>query len=193
MNDLIERFKRMSDSLREQFEALSDRERRLVLILVAVLGLFVTVLPVYLLSSSVSSLEDENEELRTMIRDFHRNEAQLREIAAKRNRAKARYARKPPQLSSFVAEQSKRFGIEVREFSDQPNRKEVGFTRHHLRVKLPNGLGLRPIMKFLEAVDNSVYPIAIERVKIEHYQAGDSYNGVEVDVISFERALGTTS
>lgn len=184
---ITERGKRIGEVLRGTYENLNERERRLVLILGVVLLLFLTVLPVFVLTASVSSLEGENTELRAVIREFNRKGDKLRELAARRKAMTARYKRKPPQLSTFVAEKAQKFGMEVREFSDQPDKKVGLFTKHHVRIKLPNGVGLQPTMKLLEAIDNSPYPIAIERVKIEHYQPGDAYNGIEVDVISFER------
>lgn len=188
MSVIAERIRGVSDGVRSSFEQLNERERRLLMVMGVVLAFFVIFVPVFLISSSVGELEDENAEIRDVLRTLQRGRAKFLAEAVKRRAMEARYERTPPQLGTKVASLAKEFGIEVREFNDRPDKEVSGFVRHHLQFKLPNGVGLRPVMKLLESIANTPYPIAIEGIKIEHYQPGDSYNGIEIDVISFEQA-----
>ena len=50
---------------------------------------------------------------------------------------------------------------------------------------MPN-VGLRPVVKMLTEIVNSRYPVALERLQIEHFRSGDTYN-VQFGVVAYQR------
>lgn len=174
------------DSARAAYENLNDRERKLVTLLGGVVLALVVFLPVWLLTSSIGAVREENEEIRDALRDISQHGAELAEWEQQRAAAERRYDTKAPPLGSFLEAKAREAGYErPLEVTDQPERVEGDFTRRNTRASLP-GVGLRSAIDMMTAVKNSPYPVAIERLHIEHYQSGDRYN-VQLGVIAFDR------
>ena len=174
------------DSARTAFENLNERERKLVMVLGAVLGVVVVFLPIWLLTSSVSDIEEENEQIREALRDISQHGGQLAEWEAQRDAAERRYQTPAPPLGSFLEAKAREAGYDrPLEVTDQPEKVESGFTRRNTRASLP-AVGLRTAIDMMTAVENSPYPVAIERLHVEHYQTGDRYN-VQLGVVAFDK------
>lgn len=175
------------DSVRSAFDNLNARERKLVGLLGAIAGAVIVFLPLFMIASAISDIEDENTEIRSVLRDIARAETQLAALRAEREAAERRYDTPAPPLGSFLEAKSREAGYDrPLEVTEQPERVEGGYTRRHVRASLP-GVGLRTAVDMLTEVRNSPYPVAVELLQIEHFQAGDRYN-VEVGVIAFDRA-----
>lgn len=173
------------DNARQQWENLSDRERKLTTLLGASVGAFLVFL-VFLFSTTVIwNIEDENEEIASVLRDIARNDAKLRAQAEAREKAKRRYERLAPPLATFVDAEARAQGLTINSTSDQPEKVANGFKRRNVRVEM-NGVTLRPVIQMLSKIDQSEYPVGIERVQIDHFQSGDRYN-VKLGVIAYDR------
>ena len=164
---------------------LNERERRWVGLLGLVTALFITVLPLYLLGSSIARTESQNDEIRSLLADIGEVRPVLEERRQAREAARARYDRAPPALRAFVTELASRSELELRDVTPQPEKVADGFTRRHLRASV-RGQGLQSIVQLMAEIDNTDYPIATTRLKLEHPRAGDRYN-LSIDVMSYER------
>lgn len=174
------------DSVRSALDNLNDRERKLVGLLGAVAAAMIVFLPLWFTASAISDVEDENGEIRGVLRDITLARAELSERRAQREAAERRYDAPAPPLGSFLEAKAQEAGYDrPLEVTDQPEKVANGFTRRHVRASLP-GVGLRMVIDMMTEVENSPFPVAIERLQIEHFQAGDRYN-VEVGVIAFDR------
>jgi len=170
---------------------LNERERRFVGLLGLVVALFVTVLPLYLLGASISRTEDQNDEIRQLLADIAELQPVLEERRQARDAARARYERPPPALRAFVTELASRSELELRDVTPQPEKVADGFTRRHLRASVRNQ-GLQSIVQLMAEIDNTDYPIATTRLKLEHPRSGDRYN-LSIDVMSYEREGARTA
>jgi hypothetical protein len=175
------------DSARSAFDNLNARERKLVGLLGAIAATMIIFLPLFMIASAISDIEDENTEIRSVLRDISRAETEIAALRAEREAAERRYDTPAPPLGSFLEAKSRGAGYDrPLEVTDQPERVAGGYTRRHVRASLP-GVGLRTAIDMLAEMKNSPYPVAVELLQIEHFQAGDRYN-VEVGVIAFDRA-----
>jgi type II secretory pathway component PulM len=174
------------ESLRGSWEGLNERERRLVglmgltLVGLVIFGIF------YLSQSAVTEVEEENQQLESALADIGRARARLEERAAEREAAERRYTTKAPSLGSFVEASARENELTLREVVDQPEEVSGRYTRRAVNVQLPN-VNLRPIVDLMAAIENSPYPVAIEQIQVEHFQAGDQYN-VKLGVVAYDRA-----
>jgi len=174
------------DGARAAFENLNERERKLVLALGAVVVVLVVFLPIWLLTSSIGDISRENEEIRETLREISRQGGELAEREAERAAAEARYDNPAPPLGSFLEAKAREAGYDrPLEVTDQPEKVSGGFTRRNTRVSLP-GVDLRTAIDMMTEVENGRYPVAIDQLRIEHYQTGDRYN-VQMGVIAFDR------
>ncbi|MBX3251487.1 MAG: type II secretion system protein M [Myxococcales bacterium] len=183
------------DRLRASIDGLNERERRLLAVLGVVFALIVIVLPLYLVTSSISEIEAENRAISTVLRDIGRARGTLAQRQAEREAAQARYREAAPPLGSFLEARASEQQLSLREVTDQPEKIVGDFRRRNARATLP-GVELRKAIKMLTAIENSRHPVAVERIQIEHFRGGeDSYN-VQIGVIAYdaqEPAAGASS
>jgi hypothetical protein len=176
--------------MRERFATywagLTERERRLVGILGIVAGLVVVFLIVYLPSQAIAELEEENEEIVLVLREIGAAHTRLDARARERAIAEARYDVRAPALASFLGTMASRESVTLPEVTNQPEVEEGRFRRRHVRAELGNA-PLRSTIRFLSSLESEPYPIAIERIHIEHFAAGEDRFNVEVGVLTFDR------
>lgn len=174
------------DPLRRSWQSFNERERRLLLLLGATFVAMIVVGVFYFSQSAVSDLQDEDEKIAAVLERIGRQRAHLRERASERAATERRYATHAPALGSFIESQAHEQNLALREVTDQPEEVQGHYTKRAVRVQLP-GVNLAPAIRLLAAIDNSIYPVAIERVVIEHFQPGDQYN-VTIGVLAYDRA-----
>jgi general secretion pathway protein M len=172
------------DSLRDYWEKLSDRERKMLSGMAAVLLAVIAFVAVWTTSSAVAEVEEERNEIRAVLADIDRAADLLAKRQAERLAIEARYQLKAPPLAAYVERKAKEQGLEVRQVSEEPEKLLNGYRRQSVRASM-SGVSLRPIMHLLAAIEQEPAPMAIERLAIEHYSAGDTYK-VDIGVSAFD-------
>ncbi len=174
------------DRPRAAFENLNEREQRLVTIMGIVFIALAVLLPLFLAVNGISSMQRENDAIRAALRDMDEQAPAIAERIAKRKAEERLYANPTPPLGTFLESQAKQAGYDrPPQTTDEPEKVQGQFTRYHTRASL-SGVGLAAFLNMLTAIKNSAYPVAIERLQIEHYQTGDKYNA-EVGIFAFEK------
>lgn len=178
------------EALRVYWESLSERERRLVQILGAVMVVILISLPLYLLSSSISVLKEENDEIASLIAEINRSEERLARSRAERAAAERLYERAAPPLGTLVERLAGARGMTIASVNNQPEHQEGRYRRRHLRATF-RGVDLRQVVRLMVDLENQPYPIAIERIHLDHsVGGGDQYN-LELGVITFDRSTAS--
>lgn len=174
-------------SLRERYDKLEPRERRLLGILLAILGGMVfLVLPLFMLGM-LSSKRAENEEVRDVIRTIHAARQQVAERRAKHDALVARYAKHAPALSGFIEEAAKVNGLTSPESQDRPEVPHGKRFSERVTVVKLHKVGMGPLAKTLEKIEQSGFPVVITRLNIKpRANEPDSYE-VELGVSAFDR------
>ncbi len=184
----MDRLRGILDGLRSYWENLNARERMLLGLLGAVAAALLVFLPVYLLGTSISDLEEDNQKISDALRQIARSRGRIAAMRAEEEARDLRYDQgAPPEqwLPSQVEDQ----GLSFSRVQQEPDRTEGRFRIHTTRASF-QGAGLRASMLLLQDLKNSRYPVAIERIHIDHHSAGDQYN-LEVGVLTYERQGGT--
>ncbi len=179
----------MIENLRYKLQAywnnLNDREKRIMAAMGVVLALFVLMMPVLVMTSSNASLEEENNRLQMLLDDIATQRGRLLRAAKEKRQAKARYRLKTPPLGGFLENLAGEQGLTIRELSDQPEKTFGKYTRRSVRITIPR-VGLSPIIHLMSAVESSRYPVAIERIELDHFTDGDQYT-LKLGVVTFDR------
>ncbi len=175
----------MFDALRENWDKLSDRERRMLSIMGSVVVALIAFAIVWTTTTSLAEVEDERDAIRSVLADIDRAGAILDKREAERHAIEERYRNRAPALAAYVEGRAKAVGIEVRQVVEDPEKVAGGYRRQSVRVSF-SGVSLRPIMHLLANIDDERSPIAIERILIEHYSQGDSYK-VDLGIAAYER------
>ena len=180
--------------MRERLEAtwagFNEREKRLVGALGVIAALLVVLMPVYMLSSAIGALEEDNEAIELVLRDIGRAGPRLAQRQAEAEAAEARYDVRAPALGSFLEAQCAENEVGIQSVTNQPEVQEGRFRRRHVRAQLP-GANLRAALHLMTSIEGSTYPIALERVHIEHFNAGEDRFNFEIGVITYDRASGS--
>jgi general secretion pathway protein M len=176
---------RFLDSIRDYWEKLSDRERRLLSLSGAVLFAMVVFIAVWTTSSALAEVQEERDQIRKVLADIDQAGDKLEKRMAERKAIEARFQIKMPPLAAFVEGKAKELGLEVKQVLEEPQ-KEVngGYKRFGVRVTLSQ-VSLRPVIKLLVAIEQEPAPIAVDRIQIQHYQTGDTYK-VDLGIVGFE-------
>jgi hypothetical protein len=173
------------DNVRNWADALSDRERRLLTSMAAVFVAIGVMLPMYAAVSSISDIETENAEIVQVLEDIQRSEPRLRQQKADRIAVQRLYNRKAPSLGGFLEERAQQYGITGLGITDQPELDLGGYSRRSVRVSLPV-VELRPLIEMLADIENSSYPIAIERIQMTGGRMRTGYT-VKLAVNAYDR------
>ncbi len=174
-------------SLRERVERLEARERQLLGILVSVLvGMLVLALPLGA-SAVVSSRQGDNDDLRQVIGAIQTGRSRVRAAKAKQDALLARYSRPAPPLASLLAKFAKEEEIDIPESQDRaviPHGKK--YDERSTKIVLRK-VGMLHLVKFLEKIEQSHYPVAISQLNIRKRAAEtDSYD-VDMTVSAYDR------
>jgi general secretion pathway protein M len=174
-------------TLRERFEKLEPRERRLLTILAGILGAaMLLALPIYVVKS-VSDQRSENEQLRALVDSIYDARASITERKAKHDALLARYGKPAPALAGFIEEASRANNIAAAESQDRPEAPHGKRYTERMTVVKMHKVGMLPLAKMLEKIEQSGYAVVISKLNIKP-RAGeaDSYE-VELGVSAFDR------
>ncbi len=166
---------------------LDPRERRLLTVFFAVLGVLVLLVVPILTQRAVLLKRAENDELRDTIKLLVDSHPALLKADAQRKAIVARYARAAPPLGAFLANQAAQNGIEIPESQERPIVPHgKRFDERSQRLQLRK-VGLANLAKFMEGVERSHYPIVFSRLDIrKRLSEMDSYD-VEIIASAYDR------
>ncbi len=174
-------------SEQSRFDKLDARERKLLTILIGMVGvaLFLA-LPVGLYSM-LSSRRKNNDEIRELITSIYDAQGQIGERKAKRDALLARYAKQVPNLASFIDESAKSNGISAAESQDRPDVPHGKKYTEKVAVVKMHKVGMLALLKTLEKIEQSGYPVSISKLNIRpRTNEPDSYE-VELGISAYER------
>lgn len=179
------------DNVRNWADALSDRERRLLSIMAVVFVAIGVVVPMYVAISSISGIETENAEIAQVLQDIRRSEPRLRQEKAERIAVERLYNRKAPSLGGFLEERAQQYGVTGLGITDQPKLDLGAYSRRSVRVSLPV-VELRPLIEMLADIENSSYPVSIERIQMTGGRMRTGYT-VKLGVNAYDREAPTVA
>ena len=174
-------------TLRERFEKLEPRERRLLTILGSILGVaLLLALPIYVVKS-VSDKRTENEQLRGLVDSIYEARATIGERKAKHDALLARYGKPAPALAGFIEEASRANNIGAAESQDRPEAPHGKRYTERMTVVKMHKVGMLALAKMLEKIEQSGYAVVISKLNIKPRGGeADSYE-VELGVSAFDR------
>src|SRR5688572_24776203 len=173
-------------NLRAQFERMSPREQRLLMLLGLVFGLLAVVgMPAYFYVDLMAA-RDRNEEIRQLLTRMNQASELLATRKREREAMELRYARPAPALAAFIENAAKANGLDVPESNDQPEVKGKDHVERVTVVKMRQ-VNLKPFVKMLEKIERSGHPVAITQLSIKaRASAPDSYD-VKLAVSAYDK------
>jgi general secretion pathway protein M len=173
--------------IKERMDALEERERKLLVIFLGVLGVMVVFLVPFFVAMSVSSQADENERIREVIQSIADERVTLGRRQADSGRVDKRYGRKAPDLAGFLAQTAERAGVEIPETQDRSTVPHGKTFKERVTKISVRKVGMLNLSNFLSQIENSGYAVSISRLKIRKLSNIDDSFDAEVEVSAFVR------
>jgi hypothetical protein len=173
------------DRLRNAWENLNDRERRMLTLLGGVVLGLVLLLPPIMLIMGNNDLDAQNAELRSVLDQLAMKRNLLAQLAEDRQKAEQTYRNKTPPLGSFLESEAKKQGLTLQEVTDQPEKTVGRYLRRSVTVSLPQ-TGLTPVVSLLSSIVESGHPVAIQEIQLDPYQPGDQYS-VKLGILTYDK------
>lgn len=174
--------------LKEWYDRLAERERRLVLIFLGVLVLFAAFVIPYATSMALDAKRTHIADLREAIRAVQNSRDKMADRKLRRGEIAARYAQRAPPLAGFMENAARAGGLaipESQDMSDVPHGKR--FTERTTIVRLRK-VGMLALTRMLERIESSGYAVVISKLHLRRRGGEtDSYD-VELSVSAFDSA-----
>lgn len=174
-------------TLRERFEQLEERERKLLLVFAGVVGFVCVIIVPFALAVSVSSKESDNERMREVIQQIVDERKTLGQRQAETERVEERYSRTAPPLASFLAQTADSVGVEIPETQDRatvPHGKI--FKERVTKIRLRQ-VGMLALSNFMEKIHNSRFPVSISKLNIRKRGTKPDEFDAEMEISAFDR------
>jgi general secretion pathway protein M len=178
-------YHKIIEKLQVSWENFTEREKRILAVAGAALFFFVIALPFMLMTTANGDIEQEIDDMKVLLDDIESQRDRLQSRVAEKRAADKLYRQKAPQLGGFLESLAREQGLTIQEANDEPEKTVGKFLRRGVQVSIPK-VPLTPIVKLMAAVDGSHYPVAIERLQIEHFQEGDTYN-FRLGVVAYDK------
>jgi general secretion pathway protein M len=173
--------------LREWYEKLAPRERKLMNVLGVALVAFALVLGPLGVSLMLSSRRAENKALTEAIFAIKNAREDVRQRQAKRDAVIARYANKAPALASVFDKAARDNHIDIQNSQDLPDVPHGKKYVERATVVRLRKVAMLPLAKMLEQLEQQHMPIAISRFNIRRRGGEkDSYD-VELGLSAYDR------
>jgi general secretion pathway protein M len=174
-------------SLRERYERLEERERKLlgILALVAVVGLLLVV-PVAV-TAALHTQRSDNESLREAIQQVESARPTVEAAREQMRTIEARYASVAPPLAAYLSKLAAEVEMEIPESQDrQPVPHGKRYEERSTKIVLRK-VGMLKLSRFMEKIAQSGHPIAITQLAIRKRSIEpDSYDA-DLSVSAFDR------
>lgn len=174
-------------TLRERFEQLEERERKLLVLFLGVVTAMVLIMMPLFLAMSVGAQEDDNERVREIIQQIQDERATLSRRQADVQRVERRYSRPAPALAGFLAQTADQIGVEIPETQDRstvPHGKT--FKERVTKIRL-RSVGMLKLAKFMDRIENSGYAVSISKLNIKKRGTKPDEFDAEMEVSAFDR------
>jgi hypothetical protein len=183
-------FEQQMEQITNQLESMSNRDRMLVVI-IAVAGLaLVAFLFNFLVGQSVRSRMDTNLELKRKLDKIMALEGQFQQARRKVLLLENRLKRQSIQLTTFLGQQSAKFGIRIDSINpvlidgiDSKTKSRI--KPQAVRISI-QGADLASLARFLDALENSGKTVKIRQLKLNPNFTTPSKPDVTAQVVTYK-------
>lgn len=174
--------------LRARWERMTERERRLLVALGVTLTLCVVGLVAFFINDGLSTLESDNEYMRTALDDIERGRDGYQRAKAKLNALESRIGRGGVQLQGYLETAAKDAGVDIAEQSEQPAQpagKSYIERAVELRIREVN---LESLAKFLRKIETGPNLVVVTQLEVRTRDDKHERLEVEMRVATYEHA-----
>ena len=174
--------------LRGRFERLSEREKRMVMALGATLVLCVVGVVAYTVNDGLTTLADENADMRAALKDLEIGKDTYARAKHKTAAVEAQMGRGGVQLQGFLEAASKESGVEIAETTErQPVPVGKDYLERAVDVRLRK-VGVGELAKFLRHIETGPSLVVVTALNVRTRDDKHEDLEVEMTVSTYEHA-----
>ena len=186
----------MGRSLKNIVAGLSERERRLVIVMGLIFVVFIIFLVVFLFGSKVGDLEEEAEMLAESLRLLEEKAADYQERKAASLGASRKSHQKPTPLPTLVDKACKKHDLDMPDMKELPDQRHgTSWVEHAVELSMRD-VDLLKLTEFMEEVETNRrrFPIAISKLEVNkrRHTAGNTFH-VKMTISTYEQDLESSS
>jgi type II secretory pathway component PulM len=158
----------MGRSLKNIVAGLSERERHLVGAMALIFVLLIIFLSVFVFSSKIGDLEDEDEQLTASLRLLEEKAEDYKEQQRAARQSSRRATQKPTPLPTLVDKTCKKLDVEMPDVKELPDQRHgTKWLEHSVELSMRE-IDLLKLTQFMEEVESNRrrFPIAISKLDI---------------------------
>ncbi|HEY3234356.1 MAG TPA: hypothetical protein VGJ84_06550 [Polyangiaceae bacterium] len=176
-------------ALKQRYDQLDDRERRLLTIFASIFGAFVVLAVPVGLAAWVGSKRSGNQQLRSAITAIGDNREIIQKARLRHQALLTRYESPAPPLAGYLESAAKKSGIKEKETQDRdaiPAGKK--YQERTTKIVLRK-VGMLSLVNFMQDVEQSPYPVRFTRLNLRKRGADPDSFDVELLVSAYDRKV----
>ena len=180
----------MTSLFRNFIAGLSERERRLVIVVSAVFVVFVVFLVAFFVGSAVSGLGKENRARLDTLRLIELKGQEYLDLQRENSLTKSRTAAKPTPLRTMIDKIGNKVGVTVPDMKELPDQRHGDkWIEHSVELSLQQ-VELTSLTRFMEEVEGNrrKFPVAINKLEVRKRRRTEDAYDVKMVISTYERS-----
>ena len=170
-----------------EWDRMGARERRSLTILAVAVVVIATALSIYLVSSTISELEESNADVREALAAITKHRDNYLEAKGRAQAQEARLGNDPPQLVADIEAAAREESLQIAESNERPpSNVSKRWIEHDVDLKV-RGVDLQTLTKFLKRVETGTRPVFFTHVALKRRFSEADKLDAELTAIGFER------
>src|SRR6187549_2184282 len=170
-----------------EWDRMAVRERRSLTVLAIAVVVLAISLGIYLVSSSISELEESNADVREALAAITKHRDGYLEAKARALAQEARLGGDPPQLVADIEAAAREESLQIAESNERPPvNASKRWIEHDVDLKV-RGVDLQTLSKFLKRVETGPRPVFFTHLSLKRRFSEADKLDAELTAIAFER------
>jgi type II secretory pathway component PulM len=177
----------MFDNLRERWERLGPRERRMFALLGVVVVAVGVLYAVFTIQEGLADLARHNEDTRAVLTTIAGRRDELLEAKSKQGEVVAMIAEEPTPLATYMDKVAGEVGVQIRARTPKPVTQKGKFHEHSTQITLFD-LTLDQLARFLRGIETQSQVVVTQRMNIRRSSlTREKLDKVDLTVATYSR------
>lgn len=177
----------MFDNLRERWERLGPRERRMFALLGVVVVAVGVMYAVFTIQEGLADLEQHNEDTRAVLTTIASRRDELMEAKSKQGEVVAMILEEPTPLATYLDKVAGEVGIQIRARTPKPVTQKGKFHEHQTQITLFD-ITLDQLAKFLRGIETQSQVVVTQRMNVRRSSlTKEKLDKVDLTVATYSR------
>lgn len=181
----------MLDRLREMWERLGPRERRLGALLSVVLVVVGALYVAFMILDGLRELQNHNDDTRAILMTLQTRREELIEARSKQGETVAMVGDEATPLPTYLEKVGSESGVQIRAQTEKPLVAKGKFHEHATQITLFD-VSLEQLAKFLRGIETQSPVVVTQRINIKRSaMQKEKMDKVDITVATYSRAAAT--